>query len=142
MKKVLIVCLTVLILIAVGTGLYNYNASKPALELVPDTYNGENPGLHDFYIKDGKVYIVGGVTIKNNTDETVEYSLYAQSEEDYKSGLITYPVMEGYDETLATNKFSIAGNETETFTVVFVGEHGGYNQKRDRLMPDIMLIYE
>lgn len=138
MKK--ICCIGVFILAIAITVLFLYNryyVSKPDLELVTE----QGVGIHDFYIKDDKVYIVGGITVKNNTDTQLTYSLFATSDADYNSGLIKSAKLEGFDETVSTNIFSIADHDFQTIIVVFVGDYAGFPQKADRLMPEITIVY-
>lgn len=100
----------------------------------------DDAGIKDFYIENGNVYIVTGISIKNNTSKQIKYNLIACSDEDYESGLIRTRELQGFDETLSTNEFLIEANATETFTVVFVAENGENNVKHDRLIPEISTI--
>jgi len=136
MKKIICVSILILVLVIAGAILYSH-FTAPDLELLSE----QNSGLHDFYIEDGKVYVVGGVSVKNNSDEKMIYSLVGWADADYKSGLIKGPVLNGFDENLEASVFEIEAKETKTFNVVFVGEHGGNMQKANRLMPEITILY-
>lgn len=136
MKKIICISILILALIVAGVILYNHSTS-PDLELLSE----QSEGLRDFYIEDGKVYVVGEVSVKNNSDEKMTYSLVGWSGDDYESGLIKEPVLKCFDEHLETSVFEIEAKETKTFNVVFVGEHGGNTQKANRLMPEITILY-
>ena len=140
MKKVLYICsiiiLTIVILFVVKNEKKDKVISK--LELVSE----QGGGIEDFYIEDEKVYIMGGVTIRNNTEDEVSYSLIANSESDFKSGLIKSAILNGFDENLSTNIFSIEGYKVQTIKIIFVGDYAGYPKKNDRLMPEITIIEE
>ncbi len=130
-KRIAIFAFVVIVIL-----LYNhYRNLTPRLELLME----QRGGIHNFYIEGDKVYIVCGVTVRNNTDTKIAYSLEAISEDDYNSGLLKSEKLEGYDETIENNIFSINGKEVQTFIVVFVGEHGGYPRKKDRLAPEIVI---
>lgn len=110
---------------------------KPDLELISE----QRGGIHDFYVENDKVYITGGLTIKNNTKNDIKYSIIGTSDADFEIGLLRSKLLIGYDETLETNMFEIGGEETQTFNVTLVGEYNGVYKKYDRLMPEITLIY-
>ena len=110
----------------------------PKLELVSD----QSGGIEDFYIEDDKVYINGGITIRNNTEDELSYSLTANSEADFQSGLLTSAILKGFDENLSTNIFSIGRHEVQTIKIIFVGDYAGYPKKYDRLMPKITIVEE
>ena len=107
--------------------------SKPAIEILTK----QDAGIKDFYIKNREVHIAAGITVKNNTDDHISFMLTAESQSDYESGLITSPLLLGYDEDFSATVFNLQGKETKTFDVIFVGEHGDFNQKADRLIPQI-----
>ena len=98
---------------------------------------GENEGISDFYIADGKVYITGEVTVRNNTEETVDYRLKGKSKKDFEIGFIKTEELNAFDEYLLTEEFNLAGNETRTFKIVLVAENGDCDEKADRLMPEL-----
>jgi len=100
---------------------------------------GENQGISDYYIADGKVYISGEVTVRNNTEETVDYRIKGRSKKDFESGFIKTGELTAYDEYLLTEDFNLAGNETRTFKIVLVAENGDCKKKNDRLMPDLFV---
>ena len=135
--KIILGCVALTFVVGLGVLLYNkQNAPLPNLQLITE----QGAGIHDFYIQNNKVYIVGGVSIKNNTSEMQKYSLTATSEYDHENGLIKSATLEGYDDSLESNEFTIAGNETQTFTIVFVGDYAGTPQKGNRLMPEISIV--
>ena len=140
MKKVLLICPIIILTIAILFIVNNEKKGKviSKLELVSE----QGGGIEDFYIEDEKVYIIGGVTIRNNTEDELSYSLTANSESDFKSGLIKSAILNGFDEDLSTNIFSIGGYEVQTKKIIFVGDYAGYHKKSDRLMPEITIIVE
>ena len=114
------------------------SAKDDSLELISRQHQGIDG---DFYIKDGSVYIPGSVVIKNNTDEQKEFSIIAFSEDDYRSGLLKSPVLQGFDEKNSTSSFVIDARQEQNYKVIFVGENGDYDIKKDRLLPYIYLVY-
>ena len=138
MKKIFYILLSMLIIVCVISiaaflCIENLSLSQEDLEILTK----QNSGIKNFYIENEKVYIVTGITIKNNTDDDKKFLVIAESLEDYESDLITTPVLQGYDESLSTKEFFINGNETKIFNVIFVGTHGTNNQKADRLIPKL-----
>ncbi|WP_312429679.1 hypothetical protein [Lacrimispora sp.] len=140
MKKVFyiggIIILIVVIMFIFKSGKKEKLISR--LELVSE----QGGGIEDFYIEDDKVYIIGGVTIKNNTEDELSYSITANSEVDFQSGLLKSAILKGFDENLSENIFSIGGHEVQTIKIFFVGDYAGYPKKSDRLMPEITIIEE
>ena len=130
-KSILLIFLICLNILFVGCS----SNSKDKVTVISKQHNG----ISDFYIKDGYVYIIGGVTVQNNTNNTVSFSLEARSDADYESGLLKSPLLIGYDNNSNSSIFTINGNEVKTYTVSFVGEHGNYNIKNNRLMPYISI---
>ena len=98
---------------------------KPDIEIISE----QGGGIDNFYVEDDKVYITGGLTIKNNTKNNIEI------------GLLKSKLLIGYDEKLETNMFEIGGKETKTFNVTLVGEYNGICEKYDRLMPKLTIVY-
>ena len=131
--------LLIIFLIVVITAIGRYITGIPELKLV--NYLGQD-GIRDFYVKDGFVYIDGGLTVKNNTSRHLNFSFSAESHEDYENGLLMSPELTVYDKTLSKTRFSIAPKEEKTYHVFFVGKRGSGNQKYDRLIPDIIKITE
>lgn len=110
---------------------------KPDIEII----SKQGGGIHNFYVEDDKVYITGGLTIKNNTKNNIKYSIIGTSDDDFEIGLLKSKLLIGYDEKLETNMFEIGGKETQTFNVTLVGEYNGIYEKYDRLMPKLTIVY-
>lgn len=134
MKKIIYIVTMILVLMFVLIYVNNHSL-KPRLELIIS----KGAGIGDFYIEDNNVYILGGITVKNNTEDEVRYSLSANSKADFKSGLIKSETLKVYNEMLSSDIFSIRGKEEQTIKVVIVGEYAGYPKKNDRLMPEITI---
>lgn len=140
MKKIMYISGVIIIIAVIILVFKNSKNDKliPKLELVSD----QRGGIEDFYIEDDKVYIICGITIINNTEDELSYSLTANSEADFRSGLITSAILKGFDENLSTNIFSIGGHEVQTIKIIFMGDYAGYPKKNDRLMPEITIVEE
>lgn len=110
---------------------------KPDIEIISE----QGGGIDNFYVEDDKVYITGGLTIKNNTKNNIKYSIIGTSDDDFEIGLLKSKLLIGYDEKLETNMFEIGGKETKTFNVTLVGEYNGICEKYDRLMPKLTIVY-
>lgn len=140
MKKIMYIS-SAIILIVVMVFIF-LSAKKDKLISKLELVSGPGGGIEDFYIEDDKVYIIGEVIVRNNTEDELLYSLTAKSEEDFQSGLIKSAILKGVDEDLSSNIFSIERHEVQTIRIIFVGDYAGYPKKANRLMPEITIIEE
>lgn len=135
MKIKNIVLLTIIIVILFALFLVWYcHTNVPNLEVLSD-----GNGIQDFYIENDKVYIIGGITVRNNTDHVIKYTLTGISKEDYDNGLLKSPYLSVFNEDGTANSFIIYANDTNTYNVMLVGEFAGNEVKYNRLMPQILI---
>jgi hypothetical protein len=96
----------------------------------------EDSFFNDFEVVDDKVFIKCIITVKNNTENNIQYKINAIFEDDVRIGLIRNEKLEGYTEDLMSNVFTIPANETVKYqTVIFVGEFAGNYRKYNRELP-------
>jgi hypothetical protein len=96
----------------------------------------ENSWFNDFEVIGDKVLIECKITIRNNTENNIQYKINAVFEDDVQIGLLKYEKLEGYKEDLVNNIFSISANETVKYqTVIFIGEFAGNYMKSNRALP-------
>lgn len=102
-------------------------------------YNA-NVGINDFNIVDGEVYIVSGITVKNNSDSICRFRIVGKSEEDFESGLLVSPDLVAVDYDTKSDIFEIEAFSQKTFRIIYVGEQGDFDKKYDRLVPNEISI--
>ena len=95
----------------------------------------EKSYFHEFEVINEKVLIRCNIFIKNNTKNNVSFKINAIFKDDVRTGLIKQEILEGYNEDLETNIFTISANEIVNFTVIFLGEFAGQYQKHNRELP-------
>lgn len=137
MKKIYIYIIGLIFIILFLFLFMAFGKIKPDIEIISE----QRGGIHNFYVENDKVYITGGLTIKNNTKNNIKYSIIGTSDDDFEIGLLKSKLLIGYDEKLETNMFEIGGKETQTFNVTLVGEYNGIYEKYDRLMPKLTIVY-
>ena len=99
-----------------------------------------NVGISDFSIVDGGVYIVSGITVKNNSDSTCRFRIIGRSEEDFESGLLSTPDLTAVDYDTKSDIFEIEAFSQKTFKIIYIGKQGTFDKKHDRLVPNEISI--
>lgn len=99
-----------------------------------------NVGISDFYLVDGGVYIVSGITVKNNSDSTCRFRIIGRSEEDFESGLLSTPDLTAVDYDNESDIFEIEAFSQKTFKIIYIGKQGSFDKKHDRLVPNEISI--
>ena len=96
----------------------------------------EKSYFNDFTIIEEKVYIECRITIRNNTEKNISFKINATFEDDVRLGLLQNDLLEGYNEDLINNVFSIPANETIAYwKIIFIGDFAGNYKKHDRALP-------
>jgi hypothetical protein len=107
------------------------NKNNVLLELIK-----EDSFFNDFEVIGDKVFIKCIITVKNNTENNIQYKINAIFEDDVRIGLLKNEKLEGYAEDLMSNVFIISASETIKYqTVIFVGEFAGNYRKYNRELP-------
>ena len=131
MKKIYIF-LIVLIVFAV----LFFAEHQPATLIV---INASESFYSDFEIKEEKVYIYCSLLIENKDDCEKKVELEALFEQDKLNGLLKDDPLQGFASDCETTQFDLVKGSNR-IEVVFIGEHGGANEKHDRKLPQIQII--
>ncbi|MBQ7012199.1 MAG: hypothetical protein IJN63_10880 [Clostridia bacterium] len=99
-----------------------------------------NVGISDFYLVDGEVHIVSGITVKNNSDSIQQFKIVGKSQEDYESGLLSSAHLTAVNYDTQSDIFEIQAFSQKTFRIVYIGKQGNFDKKHDRLVPDEISI--
>ncbi|MBQ2732541.1 MAG: hypothetical protein IJF74_00130 [Clostridia bacterium] len=99
-----------------------------------------NAGISDFYLVDGEVHIVSGITVKNNSDSICQFRIAGKSEEDFESGLLSSPHLIAVNYDTQSDVFQIEAFSQKTFRIVYIGKQGDFGKKYDRLVPNEISI--
>ena len=94
----------------------------------------------DFYVEEDIVHIKYVLCITNQTNRDLMFTIKAESEEDVKTGLLVNGQLQGINGEDGSGIFAIGGGETQKFTVDFQGDFGGNLLKKDRLLPDEIIL--
>ena len=98
----------------------------------------EGSYFDNFFVLEGKVYFHCTLVLQNNTDQDITVKIRGDFQKDFASGLLTEAklmALSGNQE----DSFVLAPGENE-LKVVFIGDHGGYSIKQDRLLPEIEIL--
>lgn len=95
----------------------------------------EKSRLDDYSVISNAVYMDCFLTIENKGEEDMTVKISASSPEDVSGGLLKCADMCGLDEKLVSDTFVLSSGEN-SIVVVFEGEFGGTEQKKDRLLPE------
>jgi hypothetical protein len=81
------------------------------------------------------------VTIKNNTNNFNIFRINAVFEDDVRIGLLENKILEGYEDDLEMNVFTILPNEIiEYKKIIFIGKFAGTYQKYSKALSEIYII--
>jgi len=134
MKKILIISFGIVAVIIVVVIFLFINNNDGDLQIVKDTSY-----FSDFSVDGEKVYIKCEFTLKNSSSNDNMFQLNAIMKDDVELGLLKEENLEGYNQNLTSDKFTIGKNETKTYSVIFVGDFAGTNKKHDRNLPKIVI---
>lgn len=95
--------------------------------------------FHEFYIKEDKVFIRCEITLENSSNEDEYVNLLANMQEDVDGGLLKAPIVTGYDEA-GKSEFFVPAHSKKEYTVLFIGDFAGKEQKRNRDLPSIECV--
>ena len=108
-------------------------------------YDREKSMFSDFDVKDNKAFIwCHDISVTNNTSGELTFSMEGDFNEDYKNHLVSTRYVtaclkadphDSYSLDTKGNQFTIAGNETKVYDVIFIGTYGGNHQRVGRLPP-------
>ncbi len=101
--------------------------------------NKDKSRFDDFSVISNMVYMDCFLTIDNKGTEDVTVKISASSQKDVSAGLLKCADMCGFDEKLVSDTFVLSSGEN-SLVVVFEGEFGGTEQKKDRLLPEDIQI--
>ena len=107
----------------------------------PLSINMEESSFDEFSISGDNVVLRCRITIDNPSGKHRSFSLYAQSPVDVQGGLLLPGTMTGYVMGSDVLNFS-QGEKSRSFQMEFIGEAGGSQKKRDRLLPSQIEIVE
>jgi len=100
--------------------------------------------VFDFEVKENEAFVPCEIFVTNNTSGELTFSMEGDFNEDYKNHLVSTRYVtaclkadphDSYSLDTKGNQFTIAGNETKVYDVIFIGVYGGNNQKMDREPP-------
>lgn len=94
----------------------------------------------DFNINSDTVNFNYTLTLKNKSNNKINFKICGIFSEDYSSKLINQESLYAINSKDESYVFSLNGNEEKTFNVTFKGEFGGNKTKNDRNLPK--LIFE
>ena len=94
----------------------------------------------NFFVLEGKVYFHCTLVLQNNTDQDITVKIRGDFQEDFSSGLLTEAKLMALSGEYE-DSFVLTPGENE-LKVVFIGEHGGYSIKQNRLLPEIEILRE
>lgn len=92
-----------------------------------------------YYVQNDKVYFSCKVTVINDKNDEEKFSLCAEMNDDYKSGLLKNPDIYAFSNE-KKEIFDMKPNTQQTYDVVFVGVYGGNLQEADNSLPQIEII--
>lgn len=95
--------------------------------------------FEEFEVRENKVFITCHLTIQNSSDMDKYIELLADMKEDTKNGLLKSSMLSGYDKK-GNNEFFIPSNSTKTYTVDFIGDFAGNEEKKNRNLPSVKIV--
>ncbi len=128
--------LTISLVILVVTALFLVQFNKPRVQLV------EKESYFDtFEVDNDETKIICVLTIKNNTNEEITFSVNAVFDEDYKNGLVSDKTIEGTWNDTGLAEITLAPKEKlSNETITFSSQNAGCDTKTDRNLPEIQLV--
>lgn len=100
--------------------------------------NTEESFYSEFEINSNQVLIYCTLLVKNTTQKECKVKFDANFDSDVEGGLLKEADLHGYLADLKSDTFKIVKGDN-WINVVFVGEFGGKEQKRNRLLPAITM---
>lgn len=130
MKKIIIIVFSILIIVMIYMII---SLSGNRIEVI------KNKSYFDtFEIEDDETSIYCVLSIKNNSNEKISFSINADFEKDYESGLVTDRVITGIWEESGERVVTLnAGEELLYKKIVFKSQNNGCDVKNSRNLPKI-----
>lgn len=114
--------------------LYIINAVKSSVKLI-----SHDSFFNDFSVIEDKVYIKCHIVLRNDSNKEESVKLRANMEEDTSNGLLKSPIVYGYNRN-GTDEFLVPANSTKGYSVSFIGDFAGNEEKLTRELPFIEII--
>ena len=133
MKKILLILMVGIVVLLCGC-----NETEKTEKL---TYNyDESSMIGDFTIKNNEVIIPCSISVTNNTNEELSFTMTGAFEQDEDNPLLKRRSIPAYPEEDKFALFHISPNSTKEYQVLFIGEHAGGTEKMDRLPPEDIIF--
>lgn len=99
----------------------------------------ENSFFTDCEVKNGKVYLYCEVSVSNTFEDEKKVSIIGDFRDD-EGKLLSESELTAYNAEDSSEIFTVSGESEENFSIVFIGDFAGVNQKHDRLLPKMEIV--
>ena len=93
----------------------------------------------DYEVNGDQVLIKCYITIKNTYKEEKKIRVFAKLPDEVVIGLLKNETVYVFDDNLVEKNYILPPQSINSFQVVFVGEYGGVNQKKDKYLPNLFI---